>query len=104
MENENTYDLRELALLFISKIRLILLITFLFGVSAYLLARFVMPKKYQSYTSMYVKNSSEVTQSITGNININDLNASKSLVSTYAAVLMSDFSHGGNGRTTENHV
>ena len=89
MENENTYSLRELALLLLSKIRLILLTTLLFAALAYLIARFLMAPKYESYTSMYVKNSGEVTQNITGNINLNDLNASKSLVSTYAAVLMS---------------
>ena len=89
MENENTYNLRELALLLLSKIRLILLSTLLFALFAYLAARFLMAPRYESYTSMYVKNSSEVTQNIPGNINLSDLNASKSLVSTYAAVLMS---------------
>ena len=55
MENENTYSLRELALLLLSKIRLILLTTLLFAALAYLIARFLMAPKYESYTSMYVK-------------------------------------------------
>ena len=86
---ENTYDLRELALLLWSKLRFILLFSFFCAVFAFLIAFFLMPKKYESYTSMYVKNSNEAS-TIVGNINLNDLNASKSLVDTYAAVLMSD--------------
>lgn len=92
-ETEEAYyyevDLLKIALLLKGKIHLILLSSSFFAVCAFLIASFLMPKKYASYASMYVKNSSEAP-SIMGNINLNDLNASKSLVDTYAAVLMSD--------------
>lgn len=51
-------------------------------------SKFMMPLKYQSYTSMYVKNSNETI--ITDGVNLNDLNASKSLLDTYIAVLQDD--------------
>jgi capsular exopolysaccharide synthesis family protein len=43
-----------------------------------------MPFHYEAYASMYVRNSAR-----TGNVNLNDLNASKSLVGAYIAVLTS---------------
>ena len=91
-ENENKeieIDLLELAGVLLSKISVIITFSLLFGLLALCFASFYLPEKYSSYTTMYVKNVNEearMEQSVT----LNELNASKSLLSTYIAVLQSD--------------
>ena len=48
-----------------------------------------MPKTYESYTSMYVRNSDSVLGGF--NIDVGELNASRSLLSTYVVVLKSNY-------------
>ena len=86
---KHTYVLRNLAAVLLSRLRFILICTALFGVVAMCAARFWMPFHYEASASMYVRNSAASEAKQTGNVNINDLNASKSLVSTYIAVLTS---------------
>jgi capsular exopolysaccharide synthesis family protein len=86
MDND-TISVKHLIQLMLNKIWLIILLFVLGAGIAYSAARFLMPLEYQSYTSMYVKNS---TASNSDDINLNDLNASKSLVTTYIAVLQDD--------------
>ena len=86
---KHTYVLRNLAAVLLSRLRFILICTLLFGVAAMCAARFWMPFHYEASASMYVRNSAASEAKQTGNVNINDLNASKSLVSTYIAVLTS---------------
>lgn len=83
-----TYTIKDLIGLFLSKIWLILLLMIVCGAAAFSFSNFIMPLKYQSYVSMYVKNSNESNN--TDGVNLNDLNASKSLLSTYIAVLQDD--------------
>ncbi|MBO5561461.1 MAG: polysaccharide biosynthesis tyrosine autokinase [Firmicutes bacterium] len=91
-ENENKeieIDLLELAGVLLSRISVIITFSLLFGLLALCIASFYLPEKYSSYTTMYVKNVNEearMEQSVT----LNELNASKSLLSTYIAVLQSD--------------
>ena len=85
----HTYALRNLAAVLLGRLRFILISTLLFGVVALCAARFWMPFHYEASASMYVRNSGAAESRQTGNVNLNDLNASKSLVSTYIAVLTS---------------
>ncbi|MBR4545782.1 MAG: polysaccharide biosynthesis tyrosine autokinase [Oscillibacter sp.] len=80
-----TYTLRNVAAVLLGRLRFIVICTILFGMAALLAARFWMPFHYEAYASMYVRADTERT----GNVNLSDLNASKSLVSTYIAVLTS---------------
>lgn len=68
------------------KMWLIIILTVIGGGAAFTFSKFALPLKYQSYTTMYVKNN---TQNVS-NVNNNDLNTARSLVSTYIAVLKSD--------------
>ncbi|MBQ6554408.1 MAG: polysaccharide biosynthesis tyrosine autokinase [Firmicutes bacterium] len=91
-ENENKeieIDLLELAGVLLSKISIIITISLLGGLIALCFASFYLPEKYSSYTSMYVKNVSDEMR-VEQQVTLNELNASKSLLSTYIAVLQSD--------------
>ena len=81
----HTHVLRNFAAALLGRLRFILICAILSGVLAFCAARFWMPFHYEAYASMYVK-ASERTGN---NVNLNDLNASKSLVGTYIAVLTS---------------
>lgn len=71
-----------------NKYYIVILCTILCGALLFVCSKFILPKKYESYTTLYVKNSSESYN--TENVNINDINASKSLVETYIEVLSSN--------------
>jgi capsular exopolysaccharide synthesis family protein len=65
-----------------------IIVLFLVGAGvAFGVTKCFMPLKYQSYISMYVKSK---TSDSDGDANMNDLSASKSLVSTYIVVLQDD--------------
>ena len=49
---------------------------------------FMLPRKYTSSVSLYVNNLTSV--SLTGDVNINDINASQKLVDTYIVILQDD--------------
>lgn len=85
---KNEYTLKTLFRLLISKLWLIIALLAVGGCAAFGASKLLMPLKYQSYTSMYVKNNNGITS--TDGVNLSDLNASKSLVSTYIAVLQDD--------------
>ncbi len=87
MEIETEYSLNKLFHLFLSKWWLILTLAVVGAGAAFGISKFVMPLEYKSYTSMYVKNNNSAA---TDGVNLSDLNASKSLVSTYIAVLQDD--------------
>lgn len=86
---ENSYTIHDLVVLILSRIWLILIITFVAGFGAFFSAKFIMAPKYESYTSMYVRNAKSIGEQA-DDVDVNDLNASKSLVSTYIAVLKSN--------------
>ena len=97
---KDTLDLRSLLDLLLRRVWIILGSAVLMGAAFFAFAKFVMPLKYESYTSMYVKNNTNTKEQQT-DININDLNASKSLVSTYIAVLDSDTVMGSVGEALQ---
>lgn len=86
----NNYTIRDLLTLLLSRVWFIIICTVVIGAASFLTAKFIMPPKYESYTTMYVKNQNSVSQDTNNNVDLNDLNASKSLVSTYIAVLKSN--------------
>lgn len=85
---KNGYTLKSIFQLLVSKLWLIITMMIVGGGAMFCISKFMMPLKYQSYTSMYVKNSNEAI--VTDGVNLNDLNASKSLLDTYIAVLQDD--------------
>lgn len=82
------YTIKDIFELMLSKLWLLLLLLVVGGAAAFSVSKFVMPLQYESYTSMYVKNNTALTDK--EGVNLSDLNASKSLVSTYIAVLQDD--------------
>ena len=85
----NSYTIKDLIALLLSKIVFLVVCTLAVGGAAFLTSSFIMPPKYESYVSMYVKNGN-FNKEEQNNVDLNDLNASKSLVSTYIAVLKSN--------------
>ena len=85
----NSYTIKDLIALLLSKIVFLVVCTLAVGVAALLTSCFIMPPKYESYVSMYVKNGN-FNKEEQNDVDLNDLNASKSLVSTYIAVLKSN--------------
>lgn len=85
----SSYTIKDLIALLLSKIVFLVVCTLAVGVAALLTSCFIMPPKYESYVSMYVKNGN-FNKEEQNDVDLNDLNASKSLVSTYIAVLKSN--------------
>ena len=86
---KNTYSIRNLIALLLSKIWLIVIVTLFFGLGAFSVSKFMISPRYESFTTMYVKNNA-VTAEKEANVNLNDLYASKSLAGTYITVLKSN--------------
>lgn len=87
---KSSYTIKGLIVLLLSKIWMIIISTVCFGTAAFVAAEFIIPLKYQSYTTMYVKNIQSTDNRTDYNVDLSDLNASKSLLSTYIAVLKSN--------------
>ena len=83
---ENTYSIKDLINLFLSKIWLIILIAILGGAAGYCYTRFCMPLQYSSHISMYVQSYT----STTGVSDFSNISNSKQLVNTYMEVLKDD--------------
>lgn len=83
---DNTISIKDIINLMIRKLWLIILFFIIGGISFFAVSKYIMPLKYSSYTTMYVKNNNGSYQDISSG----DLNTAKSLVSTYIAVLKSD--------------
>ena len=86
---DNSYTIKDVINLLLSKLWLIILCCVVCGSGAFSVAYFLMPKTYESYTSMYVRNSDSVLGGF--NIDVGELNASRSLLSTYVVVLKSNY-------------
>ena len=89
-KNEYEIDLLELLHVLWEHILVIVLCSFIAATAAFCIAKFYLPLKYESYTTMYVKNGNSDVINETGAIKLTDINASKSLVTTYIAVLKSN--------------
>lgn len=61
------------------------------AILALFVSKFVMSKQYQSHVSMYVKSAdNQSTGQDKTNVDLQDINASKSLVQTYIVILTDD--------------
>lgn len=86
--NNNTISIADVLKLMINKLWLIILLCIISSGVAFGISNYMIPLKYKSYTTMYVKNSNKIIQEDI--VNSSDLNTAKSLVSTYIAILRSD--------------
>jgi capsular polysaccharide biosynthesis protein len=85
----NTFeiDLTQLFEVAIARIKLIVFIIFVFGVSAFLVSKFVLTPMYTTSATMYVNSNKTSTSQ---NISINDLTTGKELVDLYSEFIESD--------------
>lgn len=88
MENDTfEIDLKQLLEVAIARIRLIILIVFVFAVSAFLISKYLLTPMYTSTATLYVNsNKTAVSQNIT----INDIDTGRELVSLYTEFIESD--------------
>ncbi len=86
--NDKTISIADVLKLMMNKLWLIILLCIIGGGIAFGFSNYIMPLKYKSYTTMYVKNSNKILQE--DYVNSSDLYTAKSLVSTYIAILKSD--------------
>lgn len=87
MEETNEISLQEIFMILWSKVWVIILCTLIGGVAAFGISAFVLDPTYTSRVSMYVNSNTERENTIA---NLNDINASQKLVSTYIEILKSD--------------
>ncbi len=89
---KKTYTLRSLLALIVSKLWFIMLMTFLLTAGSFLVSKFAVSPKYESYTTLYVKNNNAAGTNVNpdANVDLNDLNTAKSLAATYITVLKSN--------------
>ena len=95
VKQNDGYDIRQLISLLLSKIWLIIVCAILFGTCSFLYTKFLVPLKYESYTSLYVRSDRVTATSTTqeennNSVNLSNLTFSKSLVDTYVVVLKSN--------------
>lgn len=91
MEEKNNVmfeiDLQSLINIFISRIKLIMLIVFVFGVSAFLFSKFAVTPMYSTSLTMYVNSNKTV---VSENISYNEMNTANMLVNIYVEMIKSD--------------
>lgn len=87
MEETNEISLQEIFMILWNKVWVIILCTLIVGVAAFGMSAFVLDPTYTSRVSMYVNSNTERENTIA---NLNDINASQKLVSTYIEILKSD--------------
>ena len=83
---ENTYSIKDLINLFLSKLWLIILLAVIGGAAGFCYTKFCMPLQYSSHISMYV----QCYTSTSGPTDYNDISKSKQLINTYIEVLKDD--------------
>lgn len=87
MEETNEITLQEIFMIIWEKVWIIALATVIGGAAAFGISAFVLDPTYTSRVSMYVNNNKENESTVA---NLNDINASQKLVSTYIEILKSD--------------
>lgn len=87
MEEITELDLKQIIEILLAKIRIIIILTLLFGVAAFSYTYFLVTPLYTSSFSMYVYNAKSAQGEKT---NSSDLDASKRLVNTYVAIIKSN--------------
>ena len=84
-ENQEELSLKDILGLLLSKLWFIIIFAVLGLLAAFSISKFVMPLKYSSTVSMYVKSSKKEGEN--QNLSVGEINASKSMVETYIVVL-----------------
>lgn len=79
-------SLKELLICIWEKISVIILITIIFGVAAFLITKYAITPKYNATIRLYVNNRTEATNTLT----TSDVAAAKSLVDTYITIIESN--------------
>lgn len=87
MEETNEITLQEIFMILWEKVWIIALAVVIGGAAAFSVSAFVLEPTYTSRISMYVNNNTNRETTVA---NINDINASQKLVSTYIEILKSD--------------
>ena len=82
----NSYTIKDLIELFLSRIWLIILITTLGGIAGFSIARFLLPEKYASHINFYVQCYTDIKDDYSQN----DISKSKQLIGTYIVLLGQD--------------
>ncbi|MCR4796509.1 MAG: polysaccharide biosynthesis tyrosine autokinase [Ruminococcus sp.] len=83
----NSYSIKDIINLLLSKLWLLILVTIIGGTAAFCYSKFVMPLKYSSHISMYVQSYTGISENANQQNNISN---SKQLVNTYMEVLKDD--------------
>ena len=87
MNAEEGYSIKDIISMFLSKIWLLIAVTIIGGLAAFIFSKFVLPLEYSSHISMYVQSYTGITE----NANLqNNISNSKQLVNTYMEVLKDD--------------
>lgn len=87
MEETNEISLQEIFMILWSKVVIIVLCTVIGGIAAFGVSNYVIDPTFTSRVSMYVNNNPNAETTVA---NINDINTSQKLVSTYIEILKSD--------------
>lgn len=88
---KKNYTIKDLLVLLLGKVWYIVAASIVCAILALFVSKFVMSKQYQSHVSMYVKSADNQSmgQDKT-NVDLQDIDASKSLVQTYIVILTDD--------------
>lgn len=87
MEETNEISLQEIIVILWQKAWVIMLCLIIGGIAAFTISKYVINPTYTSRISMYVNNNQNPENTVA---NLNDINASQKLVSTYIEILKSD--------------
>ena len=82
-----SYSIKDIISLLLSKIWLLIIVTIIGGAAAFCFSKFVLPLKYSSHISMYVQSYTGISENANQQNNISN---SKQLVNTYMQVLKDD--------------
>ncbi len=82
----NSYSIKDIISMLLSKIWLIILVTFLGGIVAFSISKFMISPKYSSHITMYVQSYKDISE----DNNDGSISNSKQLVNTYREVMLDD--------------
>lgn len=82
-----SYSIKDIISLLLSKIWLLIVVTIIGGSAAFFFSKFVLPLQYSSHISMYVQSYTGISENVNQQNNISN---SKQLVNTYMEVLKDD--------------
>lgn len=86
MDEYKEINLKSLFVCIYRKVWIVVITVLVFGISSFLITKYVLLPEYQATIRLYVNNKTEATDSLTSS----DVSASQSLVDTYIAIIQSD--------------